>query len=139
MTQKPPTGSPISNQVSVVLLTTILLFFLVAFAGKAVEEYRLRRELERMNQEINRLNEERVALERTAVFMESSAYAERELKKWGKVRPGETWVAPIATLVTPAVPSQVTPAPIATPERYAQDDGREPPYWDEWFKLISRP
>jgi len=120
MTQKPPTGSPISNQVSVVLLTTILLFFLVAFAGRAVEEYRLRRELERMNQEINRLNEERVALERTAVFMESS-------------------VAPIATLVTPAVPSQVTPAPIATPERYAQDDGREPPYWDEWFKLISRP
>ena len=139
MAQKSVGGAGIANQIGVVLLTTILLFFLVAFAGEALEEYRLHRELERINQKLNRLKEEGIALEVTATFMESPAYAERELKKMGWGHPGETWVAPRAALVTPVPSLQPTPVPMTTPDENVQSDQSGPPYWDEWLELLLKP
>ena len=139
MAQKSAGASGITNQIGVVLLTMILLFFVVAFAGEALEEYRLLRELERVDEEFDRLKQEGTALAITSTFMESPDYAEKELKKMGWVRPGETMVAPMATVITPAPTPQVTLDPLAVTDSNVRSNRAGPPYWHEWLALLIRP
>ena len=136
MAQKSPGGTVITNQIGVVLLTTILLFFAIAFAGEALEEYRLHRELERVNQEFDRLQGVGTALAVTASYMQSSAYGEMELKKAGWKRPNETGVIPRATVVTPVPTTQPTLAPASGGDDPARGGETGPPYWDEWLDLL---
>ena len=139
MAQKSSGASGITNQIGVVLLTMILLFFVVAFAGEALEEYRLLRELEQVDEELDRLKSEGTALAITATYMESPGYAEQELKKMGWVRRGETAIVTMATVIKPVPTPRVTLDPLAAIENNVRRDRAGPPYWPEWLALIIRP
>jgi cell division protein FtsB len=116
-----------------VLVCTAVVFFTLAFGGKALESYRLQRQNARLNAEIAALQDEQKELQAELEYVRKPDYVEkvaREQYKWTK--PGEKLMITIFRY-RPAA-AGVAPSPPAT-------DGstNSPPtsYWSEWWRLLS--
>jgi len=129
---------PYSNQVGIVVLATILVFFIVAFAGRALEQYRVERELETVSHQVEGLRDRHAALQATATYMSSTRYKDEELRKAGYGPPGETPVAAVALVVTPEPTSRPT-VQVWLPEPVRPIRIDEPPYWELWRRLLFGP
>ena len=126
---------PYSNQVGIIVLVTILVFFVIAFAGRAVEQYRVERQLEAVDVDVSSLEKEHQGLRVTATHMSTSAYKDEELRKAGYLPPYETPVAAQIRIAIPEKPEQsvvsvALPAPVQ-PVRFDS-----PPYWGLWRRLL---
>ena len=126
---------PYSNQVGIVVLATILVFFIVAFAGRALEQYRVERELEAVSADVDRLMEEHTALEATATYMSTMRYKDEELRKAGYGPANETQVAAQAVTATP-IPTSQPKIHVLIPEPVLPIRIDDPPYWELWRRLL---
>ena len=126
---------PYSNQVGIVVLATILVFFIVAFAGRALEQVRVERELEEVSAGVEQLREEYANLEATATYMSTTRYKDEELRKAGYGPVDETPVAAQIVVVTPVPTSQPT-VQVWLPEPVRPIRIDDPPYWELWRRLL---
>ena len=126
---------PYSNQVGIVVLATILVFFIVAFAGQALEQYRVERELEAVSADVEQLREDQTALEATATYMSTTRCKDEELRKAGYGPANETQVAAQVVIVTPEPTSQPT-VQVWLPEPVRPIRIDNPPYWELWRRLL---
>ena len=126
---------PYSDQVGIVVLATILVFFIVAFAGRALEQYRVERELEAVSDEVEEMAEEHLALQATATYMTSTRFKDGELRRAGYGPIGETPVAAQALVVSPVPVSEPT-VQVWLPEPVWPVRIDEPPYWELWRRML---
>ncbi len=116
-----------------VLVCTVAIFFVLAFGGKALEGYRLRRHNAILSAQVAELREEQAQLEERLDYVKDPAYAEqvaREEYRW--VGPGETLVIPIFRRRT----VEVTPQPPAEPAG-GTTDNEATSYWPAWWRLLT--
>jgi cell division protein FtsB len=76
-----------------VLGGTLVLIFLVAFAGKAFQNYRIHQEAEALRLEVEELKREKAKLDETRAYVQTDDYVEkaaREELHWSK--PGEIYL-----------------------------------------------
>jgi hypothetical protein len=123
-------------QIIGILAATLALFFMVAFATKSVDAFRLRAWRDQLQGEIEAMRRQREELVEEARRRNSVAWAEEVLRDAGQVGPG--MVSVIAVTATPGPTAQptpeVTPVPVETvAPRYAPFDN---PNWDAWWRLI---
>lgn len=126
---------PYSNQVGIIVLATILVFFIVAFGGRVLEQYRAERELEEVSADVEELREEHAALHATATYVSTTRYRDEELRKAGYGPVNETPVAAQVVVVTPAPTSQPT-VQVWLPEPVRPLRIERPPYWELWRRLL---
>lgn len=117
-----------------VLVCTVAIFFALAFGGKALESYRLRRHNEKLGQEIAALEQETAELQARLTYVQSPEYVEQVAREQYKmVKPGERLIIPIsrrgAVVVTTPTPSPPTSELIS--EQPAS-------YWTAWWELLTR-
>jgi len=126
---------PPTNMLTVVF-AIVAVFFGLAFAGKALEGYRVHRHNVILQAEISALEEQQEQLRERLEYVQTSAYVEqvaREQYKW--TRDGETLVIPVF---------RQSPAPQASPMASPQPAAsahEDPPtsYWQEWWSLLTAP
>ena len=119
-----------------VVFAVVAAFFGLAFAGKALEGYRVHRHNVILQTEISALEEQQVQLHERLEHVQTSEYVEqvaREQYRWTK--DGETLVIPIFR--QRPVP-QVSPTSLPQPTASARE---HPPtsYWQEWWSLLTAP
>ncbi len=124
-------------QIVGILAATLALFFMVAFATKSVDAFRLRAWRDQMQDEIDAMQREREELVEETRRRNALAWAEEVLRDAGQVGPG--MVSVIAVTATPgptAEPTpEATPVPVETvAPRTAPFDN---PHWDAWWRLIA--
>jgi len=127
---RPPTN------VLTVVFAVVAVFFGLAFAGKALEGYRVHRHNVILQAEISTLEEQQVQLRQRLEYVQTSEYVEqvaREQYKW--TRDGETLVVPILRR-RPAPQGSPTssPQPTASAHELAPTS-----HWQEWWSLLSAP
>ena len=116
-----------------VLVSTAAVFFTLAFGGKALEGYRLRRHNAMLEAEIDVRQEQQKQLQQHLDYAQTPAYVERvarEQYRW--VRAGETFVITIfqrrpVVEPTPAPPAGPT-AGTAVPQPVS--------HWPDWWNLL---
>ncbi len=126
--------SPPTNVLTVAAVTA-MVFFLLAFGGKVLEGYRLRRHITMLRSEIAMVKEQREELQARLTFAQSAEYAEkvaREQFKWAKR--GETLVIPVYR--TGAAGTGTSTSSDAIME---QSTGEERGRWSEWWALLRNP
>ena len=126
---------PPANMLTVIF-AVIAVFFGLAFAGKALEGYRVHRHNVILQEEISALKEQREQLRERLEYVQTSEYVEqvaREQYRW--TRDGETLVVPICR---PRPAPQVSPTSLPQPSASARE---HPPtsYWQEWWSLLTAP
>lgn len=124
-------------QIVGILAATLALFFMVAFATKSVDAFRLHAWRDQLQDEIDAMQREREELVEETRRRNALAWAEEVLRDAGQVGPG--MVSVIAVTATPgptAEPTpEATPVPVETvAPRTAPFDN---PHWDAWWRLIA--
>jgi len=117
--------------IATVIFCTAALFFALAFGGKALEAYRLRRHNAMLTAQAAELEADKAGLEERLKYVQKPEYAEavaREQYKWAKA--GETLVVTVFRRYT--VPDTNLPLPLSgdqpTPGRESQ--------WPRWLRLL---
>jgi len=110
-----------------------VVFFTLAFGGKALESYRLDRQNARLNAEVAALQEEQKQLQAELDYVGKPDYVEkvaREQYKWTRI--GEKLMITIFRYRPPA--AEAAPSPPAS-----EGSTNTPPtsYWPEWWRLLS--
>jgi hypothetical protein len=116
-----------------VILCTAALFFALAFGGKALEAYRLRRHNAMLTAQVAELQAEKARLEDRLEYVGKPEYAEavaREQYKWAKA--GETLV--VAALRRYPVSS--TNSPSSSPNEQPVPDTAQS-LWSHWWSLLT--
>ena len=142
MSDHTPIRPMATAQIMAVLVFALALFFLIAFATKSVEAYRLRNWRNRLQAEITRLERQREEMEEELRRRGSPAWIDEALRETGRVPEGV-----VSVLVVPeSVPAQPTAfsepitgaapgaAPGATPE--STSALFDNPNWRAWGRLI---
>ncbi len=116
-----------------VLVCTIAILFVLAFGGKALESYRLRRHNEKLRREMAALEQETAELQARLTYVQSTEYVEQVAREQFKlVKPGEKLIIPIfrrgPVVVTTPTPLLPTSMPVA--EQPAS-------YWPAWWELLT--
>lgn len=123
-------------QIIGILAATLALFFMVAFATKSVDAFRLRAWRDQLEGEIEAMQREREELVEEVHRRNSVAWAEEVLRDAGQVGPG--MVSVIAVTATPGPTAE--PTPEATPAPVETVVARNAPFdnahWDAWWRLI---
>ncbi len=146
---EPRISRPITvTQVVGLLALILIVFFVGAFASKAVETYRLRTWLNEIEQEIASLERQREALHLEIERRQSNAWIDQALKETGRV-PADVLVVRVATPEAAASPGAGSAAPLvedsrptfSTPSLDLPEDGRSGPLfgspnWKAWMALI---
>ena len=116
-----------------VSVCTIAIFFVLAFGGKALESYRLRRHNDELRQEIAELEQETAELEARLTYVQSAEYVEQVAREQYKlVKPGEKLIIPIPRQ-GPLVVTTPTPS-LPTSEDVAEQTAS---YWPAWWALLA--
>ena len=134
MSDHTPIRPMATAQVIAVLVFALALFFLIAFATKSVEAYRLRNWRNRLQAEITRLERQREEMEEELRRRGSPAWIDEALRETGRVPEGV-----VSVLVVPeSAPAQ--PTAFAEP---TEETAQEPtsslfdnPNWRAWGRLI---
>jgi hypothetical protein len=144
---EPRISKPITvTQVVGMLALVLIVFFVGAFASKAVETYRLRMWLSDMEQEIAAMERQRESLELELQRRESKAWIDQALKETGRVPPDVLVVRVMPS--DAAAPAQAEAAALAptrpafsTPALDLAEDGLSGPLfgnpnWKAWMALF---
>jgi len=122
-----------------VVAGTLLLIFIIAFAGKALQNYQLHQQAEALGDEILALQNEKAELENVRAYCQTDAYVERaapEERHWTK--PGEIYLVVVQDAgglvdASPALPGDPAPqSPDPAPAIVDHDE----PYWPAWWGLF---
>ena len=134
----PRPGRPVSMaQIFGIIAATLVLFFVVAFAAKALDAYRLRNWRERLQGEITSMKVQRAELQEELKRRQSDAWVEQMLRDAGQLPGG--MVSVVAMTATPAPAEEATPtaAPTVAPvESHAAEEPFNNPNWEAWRRLI---
>jgi hypothetical protein len=133
------TGSsrPVSTaQVVGILTSTLALFFMVAFATKSVDAYRLRNWRDRLRTEIADLTDTRIELEEEVRRRQSVGWVEEALRDAGQLSDRTVGVVAVAA-TPPAVAVAAAPATGRAPASVPAPDAffANAP-WRAWWRLI---
>jgi len=128
---------PVSTaQIAGVLSSTLALFFVIAFVGKSLEAYRLRRWRDSVRVEIASMVRQRDELEQQVRRRQSDAWVEEVLRDAGQISDGLVRVVavtftphPVVSATPGALPA-ATPAPAAPPSLFQNQN------WRAWQRLI---
>ncbi len=131
-----PSRSITVAQVVAILASTLVLFFLIAFATKALDAHRLRIWRDRLQGEIAAMEQERQLLEAELARRRSAAWLEEALRDAGQV--GEKMVGVVLVTATPPPQTDATPALVETPPVSATSQGAlfANPNWAAWMRLL---
>ena len=123
-----------TRQVIAILASTLALFFLVAFAIKSVDAYRLRSWRDQLQSEIADMERQRDELQRELERRQSASWVEQVLRDAGKLPEGVVAVVPVPLTPSPMPTVMATPEPPAPagPDRLLFDN----PNWTAWKGLI---
>jgi hypothetical protein len=135
---EPRVSRPITvTQVVGVLALVLILLFIVAFASKAVESYRLRTWLNDMEDEIAAMERTREALELEKERRESKAWVDEALKEAGRMPPDVLVVRLVTSEAAPAA-TREPPVSLATrlPDVTQVGPLFDNPNWKAWIDLI---
>ena len=123
-----------TRQVIAILASTLALFFLVAFAIKSVDAYRLRSWRDQLQSEIADMERQRDELQRELERRQSASWVEQVLRDAGKLPEGVVAVVPVPLTPSPMPTAMATPEPPAPagPDRLLFDN----PNWTAWKGLI---
>ncbi len=138
-TGEPRVSRPITvTQVVGMLALVLIVFFIVAFASKAVETYRLRTWLHDMEQEIAAMEREYAALTLEKQRRESDAWIDQALKEAGRVPPGVLVVRVVTPEAAPKPePREIVPGLVPRlPEAGEIGPLFDNPNWKAWMDLI---
>lgn len=136
---EPRVSRPITvTQVVGMLALILIVFFIVSFASKAVETYRLRTWLHDMEQEIAFMEREYAALTLEKQRREADAWIDQALKEAGRVPPGVMMVRVEAPEAVPTPqPREVLPGLTPRlPEAGEIGPLFDNPNWKAWMDLI---
>ena len=125
-----------TQQIIAILASTLALFFLVAFATKSVDAYRLRSWQDRLCEDISAMERQREELQRELLRRHSTAWVEEVLRDAGKLPEGVVAIVPVPLTPSPApIPTvNETPTPrIPLSSTQALFDN---PHWSAWKRLI---
>ncbi len=135
MSVRKSTRSVTSTQIVVVLAATLTLFFLVSFASKALDAYRLRNWRDRLQAEIVQLERQQSDLQEQVRRRESQEWVEEALRDAGQVPVGG-----VIVMARPITPGPTEPSPAGTPARPLSTVDIEGlfnnPVWEAWRRLI---
>ncbi len=116
-----------------VVVCTIAILFVLAFGGKALESYRLRRHNERLRRELAALEQETAELQARLTYVQSAEYVEQVAREQYKlIRPGEKLIIPIFRRGPVVV---TTPTPLLPTSRTATEQPAS--YWPAWWELLT--
>jgi len=139
MSKAPIRLPAIPADVITVLATTGIVFFLLAFGGKALEAYRLERHNAMLRAEVAALTEQQQGLKERRDYVQTPEYVEktaREQYKWAKA--GEKLVITIFQRRT-NVSSGATSAATGSRPLAGVTRSTAPPFWSEWWRLLAGP
>lgn len=126
-------------QVIGVLALTVIIFFIFAFASKAVRTYKLRVWRDDLKAEIATMEVERQGLLLEIQRRESKAWIDEALKETGRVPPGVTSVRLISPEGSPQsiqdADVQSAPGPTIT-QRVQSLSYFDNPNWSAWVQLL---
>jgi len=142
--KRPRRGRAISKtQVIGILAMMLSLLFIVSFAMKSYELYRLRAWRAQLQQEIATRQREIAELQLEQERRESLAWVDQALRETGRVPPNVLVVTVLDA--TPAPVAPVAEAPAATPASRQEPLPQLPvdawfrnPHWEAWKKLIRQ-
>ncbi len=116
-----------------VLVCTVVIFFVLAFGGKALESYRLRRHNDRLREELAALEQETAELQTRLTYVQSPEYVEKVAREQYKlVKPGEKLIIPISRQGAVVV---TTPTPSLPTSQFVS--GQPASYWPAWWELLT--
>lgn len=144
---RPRRGRTITKTQAIgILAMTLALLFIVSFAGKSLELYRLRAWRAQLQQEIAAREREIAALKFEKERRESLAWVDQALRETGRVPPNV-----LVVTVLDATPAPAAPLPLAPEERAAPPPDRRGilpqlpsgdwfrnPNWEAWQRLIRQ-
>jgi len=133
--QRPP--RPVTTaQIVGILSSTLALFFMVAFASKSLDAYRLRKWRDSLRTEIAEMARQRDELQEQVRRRQSEAWAEEVLRDAGQV--AENLVSVVAATFTPQPVVSPTPqaTPAATPGPAQEGAVFQTEHWRAWQRLI---
>ena len=123
-------------QIAGILSSTLALFFMVAFAGKSLDAYRLNKWRDRLRVEIAEMVRQRDDLREEVRRRQSAAWAEEALRDAGQV--SDDLVRVIVATFTPSPLESPTrrASPTVTPAAAGQDALFQSENWRAWQRLI---
>lgn len=135
-------------QVVGVLAFTLALFFVVAFATKSAEAYRLKNWRDALKDEIAGLERRKVEIEEEVRVRQLLAWVQEALRDAGRVPADVVRVVPVTTtprlVVAPNLAATPDPAarpmshalPTVTPAPTRKEALFDNPHWGAWARLI---
>lgn len=136
MIERRPNRPVSTTQIMGIMASTLALFFMVAFATKAIDAYRLARWRERIKAEITDLEHEKRALELEIEYRQSEAWLHEVLRDAGMVRDDTVRVLPITVTPQPTPLTTATPAPALVPPPVREPVAFSNANWEAWQRLI---
>jgi len=136
MSESRPSRPVSAAQIAGILSSTLALFFVVAFAGKSLDAYRLSKWRDRLQVEVAEMVRQREELEEEVRRRQSAAWAEEALRDAGQV--SDDLVRVIVATFTPSPLESPTrrASPAATPAAAGQDALFQGEHWRAWQRLI---
>ncbi|HUV95682.1 MAG TPA: hypothetical protein VMX14_12775 [Anaerolineae bacterium] len=136
MSESRPSRPVSAAQIAGILSSTLALFFVVAFAGKSLDAYRLSKWRDRLQVEVAEMVRQREELEEEVRRRQSAAWAEEALRDAGQV--SDDLVRVIVATFTPSPLESPTrrASPTATPAAAGQDALFRSDNWRAWQRLI---
>jgi hypothetical protein len=135
MNAKRPTRPVTITQTLGVLAFALTLFFMVSFASKSVDAYRLRNWRDQVLAEKLVLDRQRQALVNELQYRQSGGWEEEALRNTGQVAPGMVRVVVVTRVITP-MPTMIPPtiSEVGTPR--VRPVWFKNPNWQAWRSLI---
>jgi hypothetical protein len=123
-----------AGQMLGILAFTLTLFFMISFASKSVEAYRLRSWRDELRRELSQMERERAELLNEIEYRQSDDWKDQALRDSGRLPPDEIRVVPMPGDVPSLAPVADAPDKAAAqPEPWLLFDN---PNWRAWRDLL---
>jgi len=136
MIERRPTKPVTTAQIVAILSSTLALFFLVAFATKSLDAYRLRKWRDNLRVEIAEMVRQRDGLLEQIRRRGSDAWCEEVLRDAGQVSENLVSVVVVTATPNPAASSTPRPSPTSLPASARGQALFEGEHWRAWQRLI---
>ena len=136
MSERQPSRPLTKVQIVSVLVSTLALFFMVAFVAKSLESYRLERWRDSLRVDISQMERQREELEYEVRRRSSDSWIEEALRGAGQVSEGLVGVVAITCTPHPESPPTPEALPTVTPSPEVQCVLFQNENWEAWQDLI---
>lgn len=131
-----PTGPISPKQALIVVLATLALYLLVAFASKSLDAYRLRERRDDLANEVATLEQQRADLQAELQRRQTTPWMEEALRDAGLLPEGVVGVVALTATPGPVVPTP-SAQPVTTPNTPTQSYTLfSNSNWQAWQQLI---